>query len=160
MSWNKFLAGYALVVLLTFSKSRLIDYWVPIEFSIYLVFFVIRSSETVRALTLTFLCSISLDFIFQAYQVKGLACMGQLLLVYAVCFLKRHVIPQFEDLFLLAFFAIFYLGNYYITLGLGSLLGLHVQRVLPVNSLFHALFHTAIFGLLLLAVNKFRRDTP
>lgn len=158
MNWSKFFFGFMLVILVTFAKSRLIDYWVPIEFSIFLIFFIIRSSPVGQALVMTFILTLGLDFIFQAGQVKGIQTMAQLLLVYAIVNLKKHVIPQFEDVFLMGFFAIFFIGNHYITLGLSKLLGVYVETVAPVLIIFFALFHTALFGLLLAAGHKLNRS--
>lgn len=157
MSWNKFGIGFLLVVLATYAKSQITNYWVPFEFSTFLTFFVIRKSNMTRALAMTFVLTLGLDFIFQAGQIKGLNTMGQLLLVYVIVNLKKHVIPQFEDVFLMGFFAIFFIANYYISLGLSTLLGVYMETVAPVLLLFFALFHTAIFGFLLALGHKLNR---
>lgn len=157
MSWTKFGLGFLAVGLLTYAKTRLVDYWVPIEFGHFLIFFVLRSSQIRRALCMTFLVSVGLDFLVQAAHVKGLQVMGQLLLVYLGFNLKKHVIPQYEDVFLLLYFAIFYVGDYYIHWGLSSLLGLPFSRVNPSVFIFTALFHTAFFGLLILITAKLKR---
>jgi len=157
MSWSKFGVGFLMVVIATFAKAQITNYWVPIEFSIFLIFFIIRSSNVTRALLMTFVLTLGMDFIFQAGQVKGLETMGQLVLVFFVVNLKKHVIPQFEDVFLMGFFAVFFIANYYITLVLSKLLGVYVETVAPMLILFFALFHTAFFGLLLAIGHKFGR---
>ncbi|CAM2006864.1 hypothetical protein [Acanthopleuribacter pedis] len=146
MKWSHFWSGFLLVVLLTFAKSQITHFNVPLEFSYFLVFFIIRSSDTVRALLMTFTLSLGLDFIVQVGQVKGLACMSQLLLVYIVMLLKKHVIPNFEDLFLLGLFALFYLADFYLRLLIGVALNSPVPGVSPTVLVFHALVHTALFG--------------
>ena len=160
MSWNRFLAGSLAVILLFFAKAQLIRYWVPIEFSYFLIFFVLRSSGMVRALFFTFILSLSLDLLLQTGQIKGLGAMSQLALVYLVMNLKRHVVPAYEDLFLLGFFAFFYLTNYYMRWILSNLLGVYFPSI-PFSILaFLTLFHTSLFGLLLLITLRFRRDKP
>ena len=157
MSWNKFLLGFLMVVLLTYAKSRLTRYWVPIEFSFFLIFLVIRSSGIKRALIMTFTLSLGLDLILQTAQVKGLTGLGQLFLVYLVINLKRFILPVYEDLFLIVSFAIFYIANYYISWSLSELLGVYFQTIRPINLIFFALFHTVMFGLVLVVLIRFRR---
>ncbi|CAM2066269.1 hypothetical protein SCOR_12885 [Sulfidibacter corallicola] len=157
MKWSKFFGGFLLVILLTFAKSKITRYGVPIEFSIFLIFFVIRSTDTVRAILMTFILSLGLDLILQTGQVKGLATMTQMLLVYVIMLLKKHVIPNYEDLFLLGLFALFYVAEYYLRLGLGKLLNTYISTISPTILVFHALFHTAIFGLLLVINLRFSR---
>jgi hypothetical protein len=159
MSLTKFVLGFFLVVFLSFAKSELVDYWVPIEFSHFLIFFIIRSSTMVRALVLTFILSVGADILLQAHVIKGFAAISHLLLVYIVMHLKEHVVPAFEDLFLLGFFAIFYFVNYYIQLGLGELLGVAVQSISFPRLLFHTVFHMAAFGVLLNISNRLTRGT-
>lgn len=155
MSWGKFILGFILVVAATYGKSQITDYWVPIEFSFFLIFFIIRSTKDVRCLVMTFILSLSLDLLLQIGQIKGLGAMGQLLLVYIILKLKRSVVPNFQDFFLLGFFAIFYICNYIINMGLSSLLGNYYPAVSFVQLLFLALFHTGFFGILLLISNRF-----
>ena len=152
MTWGKFLLGFLLVVLLSFARSQLTPYWVPIDFSIFLIFVIIRSSDIRRALILTFILSLSLDIIFQAGQTKGLAGMGQLVIVYVIISLRRYIIPAFEDLFLVGSFAFFYLANYYIHHWLSNLFSVTHHSVSLVNLIFFTMFHTVLFGLLLIAL--------
>lgn len=157
MSLTKFALGFFFVVFLAFAKSELVDYWVPIQFAHFLIFFIIRSSKMVRALVLTFVLSIGLDILLQAHVVKGFAALSHLLLVYIVMHLKEHVVPAFEDLFLLGFFAIFYFVNYYVQVGLGELLGVSVQSISFPVLLFLTFFHMAAFGVLLNISNRLTR---
>ena len=157
MSWGKYLAGYFLVVSLFFAKSQLIRYWVPIEFSFFLIFFIIKSSGAARALFMVFLLSLGLDMIFQTGQVKGMAAMGQLPLVYLVIKLKKNVVPAYEDLSLSIFFVIFYVSNYYIHMGLAAMFGVYFEPLTTPKLLFMALFHTAVFATLLLILVKLPR---
>lgn len=146
MKWSHFWGGFLLVTLLTFAKSKITQFNVPIEFSYFLIFFIIRSSDAVRVLLMTFLLSLGLDFIVQVGEVKGLTCMSQLLLVYIVMLLKKHVIPNFEDLFLLGLFTLFYIADYYLRLFIGAVLNSPVAAVSLTVLVFHALVHTALFG--------------
>lgn len=155
MSWPKFFGGFILVVAATYGKSQVTDYWVPIEFSFFLIFFIIRSTKDVRCLAMTFILSLSLDLLLQIGQIKGLGAVGQLLLVYLILKLKRSVVPNFQDFFLLGIFAIFYITNYIISMGLSSLLGNYYPEVSFVQLLFLALFHTGFFGILLLISRRF-----
>lgn len=157
MKWGIFAICSLVVVLLYFTKSQITSYWVPIEFSFFLIFFIIRSSNLTRALIQTLLLSLGLDLIFHTGQVKGLSCMGQLVLVYIVFNLKRHVTPFFEDIFLLGFFAFFYLANYFISLGLSRLFRVYFQTIAPTNLLFLALFHTTLYSLMVFIYLRFRR---
>lgn len=159
MSLTKFGIGFFLVVFISFAKSELFNYWVPIQFSHFLIFFIIRSSKMVRALVLTFVLSVGLDILLQAHVVKGFAALSHLLLVYIVMHLKQHVVPAFEDLFLLGFFAIFYFVNYYTQMGLGSMLGVDVQTISFPVLLFLTFFHMATFGVLLNISNRLTRGT-
>lgn len=158
MSWSKFGLGFLLVVFVTFAKTRLVSYWVPIEFSIFLIFFFVRKSSMSRALVMTFVLSLGMDFIFQTGQIKGIQTMAQLLLVFGLGTLKKHVVPQLEDVFLMGFFAIFFVGNHYLTVALSKMLGVYVETVAPVLVLFFALFHTALFGFLLAITHRFQRS--
>ena len=159
MKWNSFSIGFLLVILCSFAKAQVTDYWVPIEFSFFLIFFIIRSSSVVRALTLTLILSLGLDLILQAGQIKGLAAMGQLVLIYVIAILRRHVNPLYEDLFLLGFFAIFYVTHYYINVVLSRIFGVHYQGVPFTTLIFLSLFHTALFSLMLFINVRFRRGT-
>ena len=157
MSWNRFLLGFLLVVLCSYGKSQVTNYWVPIEFSFFLIFMVVRSCRPIPALIYTFLLSLGLDMILQTGQIKGLGAMIQLLLVYGILHLKRNVVPAFQDLFLMGFFAIFYVTNYYINLGLCGMLDVYFPQVNLVQLLFMAFFHTGFFGLLLMIHVRFSR---
>ena len=85
--------------------------------------------------------------------------MVQLLLAYGIIHLKRSVVPTFQDFFLLGFFAIFYVTNYYINLGLCGMLKVYFPKVNMTQLVFLAFFHTAFFGLLLLISVRFSRGT-
>lgn len=152
MSWNRFALGFLLVTLLTYAKSQVTNYWVPIEFSYFLTFFILRNSSETRALIFTFLLSLGLDVILQVGLIKGISAASQLLLIYFIMKLKRNVVPAFHDFFLLTFFAIFYVVNYYLCIGLSQMLGSPFQypQINLIQLLFLAFFHTAFFGLLLL----------
>lgn len=152
MSWNRFALGFLLVTLLTYAKNQVTSYWVPIEFSYFLLFFVLRSCSERRALVFTFMLSLGLDVILQVGLIKGIACASQLFLVYLIMKFKQSVVPVYHDLFLLTFFAIFYVVNYYLTIGLSQALGSQFQypHVNFLQLMFLAFFHTAFFGLLLL----------
>ena len=123
----------------------------------FLIFLIVRDSSAPRALTLTLILSLSLDIIFQTGRIKGLACMGQLGLVYLVTVFRKQVNPLYEDLFLLIFFALFYIVNYYFYAGLSILFGVYFDPVHPANLLFRSLFHTALFSLLLFLQLRFER---
>ncbi len=159
MKWGSFFIGFLVVILLYFAKSQITNYWVPIEFSFFLIFFIIRSSNVGRALAQTLVLSLCMDLIFHTGQVKGLSCMGQLVLVYAVFHLKRHVTPFFEDIFLIGFFAFFYLANYYISLGLSGLFRVYYQTITPTNLLFLTLFHTTLYSLMVFVYLRFNRGS-
>ncbi len=152
MSWNRFALGFLLVTLLTYAKSQITNYWVPIEFSYFLIFFILRGSSETRALIFTFLLSLGLDVILQVGLIKGVSAASQLFLIYLIMKLKRNVVPAFHDFFLLTFFAIFYVVNYYLCIGLSQMLGSPFQypQINLIQLAFLAFFHTAFFGLLLL----------
>lgn len=152
MSWNRFVMGFLLVTLLTYAKSQITTYWVPIEFSYFLIFFILRSCSERRALVFTFLLSLGLDLVLQVGLIKGISAASQLLLIYLIMKLKQNVVPAFHDFFLLTFFAIFYVVNYYLCIGLSQVLGSPFQypQTNLIQLLFLAFFHTAFFGLLLL----------
>jgi len=150
MKWSRFFLGVVAVVLLSYGKSQITQYWVPMEFSFFLIFFVVRVSSMQRALLMTFLLSVGLDIIFQIGQIKGLSAMGQLGMVFLLIEARRYVIPNYSDLFLVGSFSLFYLGNYYISSWISSALSVTFQEIPFINLLFFALFHTVIFGLLTL----------
>jgi len=157
VSWGKYFAGYFLVVSLFFAKSQITRYWVPIEFSFFLMFFVIKYSQPVRALFMVFFLSLGLDLIFQTGQVKGMAAMGLLPLVYLILKLKKNVMPVYEDLSLCIFFVIFYVSNYYIHMGLSAMFGVYFEAISIPKLLFMALFHTAALATLFLISAKLSR---
>ena len=157
MSWGKYLVGYFLVVSLFFAKSQLIRYWVPIEFSYFLMFFIIRSTGPARSLFMIFMLSLGLDLIFQTGQVKGMAAMSQLPLFYLIMKLKQNVVPAYEDLSLAIFFVLFYVSNYYSHMGLAAMFGVYFEPLTTSKLLFMALFHTAAFAFLLLILTKLPR---
>lgn len=157
MSVGRFFLGFIIVVLLSYAKSQVTEYWVPVEFSFFLIFLIVRSSEVPRALVMTFVLSMSLDLIFQTSQTKGLSAMGQLMMVFFVIHARHHVIPNFCDLFLTAAFAIFYLGNYYIDSWLAGALGVYARSYPPMTVLFFTAFHTVIFGLILVVLARLQR---
>ncbi len=157
MTWSKFSLGFLAIVLLSFGKSQITEYWVPIEFSFFLIFLIIRNSSMQRALLMTFVLSVGLDIIFQIGHVKGLSAMGQLVMVFFLIEARRYVIPAHTDLFLVGCFSLFYLGNYYITGWISGILGIQFQEVPLVNLLFFSLFHTVLFGVLTLAILRIKR---
>jgi len=158
MRWSSFALGFLIIALLHYAKSRLLNYWIPIEFSFFLIFFIIRSSGTSRALIMTFLLSLGLDILFQSAQVKGLEAMGQTALVFAIMNIKKNVAPFYEDFILIAFFALFCLANYYIGLGLSALFGVYYQSLTVPKLLFFTLVHTILFSLALMVAIRFRRN--
>ena len=157
MNPGHFGLGFMAVVLLTYAKSQFTEYWVPIEFSFFLIFLIIRSSEVPRALLMTFILSISLDLIFQTEQVKGLGAIGQLLMVYLIIHAKQRLLPNYSDLVLTVSFAIFYIGNYYIYRLLAGSFDIYARPYPLVSVLFFALFHMAIFGAILVVLVRFQR---
>ncbi len=158
MSWSKFALGALIVILLYYAKSRLINYWTPIEFSYFLIFFIIRASSLNRALIMTFVLSLGLDLIFQSGQIKGLAAMSQLALVFLIMSVKKYLVPFYEDFFLIVFFALFCVADYCIGLGLSALFGVYYQTINAPKLLFVTLIHTIIFSLALLIAIRFRRN--
>lgn len=152
MSFNRFAAAFVAVTLLSYGKSQITDYWVPIEFSFFLIFFVIRSCSERLALVYTFFVSLGLDMILQVGLIKGIPCVAQLLLVYLIMKLKRHVVPNFQDSFLLLFFGIFYIANYFLCRAFSFSLGREVFPYPEVSIwqlLFLAFFHTCGFLVLI-----------
>ena len=158
MSWTKFLMWFLVVVLATYAKSQLTLYWVPIEFSFFLIFFILRSSGINRTLIMTLILSLGLDFIFQTGQIKGLGAMGQLIMVYALVKIRVMVIPSYTDLIFTGCFALFYVGNYYMTRWLSSLFGVYFQSTQLVNVFFFAVVHMMIFGVMLVIALRFRKE--
>ena len=157
MSPGHFTLGFFAVVLLTYAKSQFTEYWVPIEFSFFLIFLIIRSSEIPRALIMTFILSLSLDLIFQTEQTKGLGAIGQLFMVFLIIHARRRLLPNYSDFVLVWAFAIFYLGNYYIYKWLAGSFDIHVRTYPFVTVLFFAAFHMVIFGLILVVAARFTR---
>lgn len=152
MKWSSFLIGVLIIVLLSYGKSQITQYWVPLEFSFFLIFLVIRTSSMRRALIMTCLLSVGLDIIFQIGQIKGLTAMGQLVMVFLLIEARRYVIPSSSDFFLVGSFALFYMGNYYIAVWLSNLLGVVFQQIPFINLLFFSLVHTVIYGVVTLGV--------
>ena len=164
MSFGRFALGFLLVTLLSYGKSQITDYWVPIEFSFFLIFFIIRSSSERRALVFTFLLSLGLDMVLQVGMIKGIPCAVQLVLVYTLMKFMRRLVPNFHEMFLLVFFSVFYIANYYMCMGLSHALGHQIFPYPEVGLgklIFLAFFHTGFFGLLLLLDLRFskRGDT-
>ena len=160
MKWINFLIGAVAVIVLTFVKTRLIDSSWPIDLSLFLVFFIIRAGRMELALIQVFLLGLSMDFILQVAYIKGLSGMGQLLLVYAAIHMKHYIAPSFEDFFLFIYFAVFYIGNYFIGLGLSRLFGVHYETITPGNLFLYAGIHTVIFAVLLTIAKRLQRGEP
>jgi hypothetical protein len=158
MSWTNYFIWFLVVVLATYAKSQITLYWVPIEFSFFLIFFVLRQSSMNRALMMVMILSLGLDIIFQTGQIKGLSAMGQLVMAYALVKIRDTVIPSYSDLIFTGAFAIFYIGNYYITMLLSGLFGVYHKNTPPVNVIFFAFVHMMIFGVMLVIALKFRKE--
>ena len=158
MRWSRFAIGFLVVVLLSYIHVELIDKWGGLEISFFMIFFIIRRSSAPRALLQTFLLSLGVDLILQAAQVKGLAAMSRLLVVYAIMQLKRTVVPLYEDLFLLGFFAVFFILDYLINKGISAVFGVYYPDVTAARLLFLALAHTAIMATLLMISLRFEKE--
>ncbi|MDJ0838512.1 MAG: hypothetical protein QNK37_18490 [Acidobacteriota bacterium] len=155
MPWSRFLGGFVVVVLLSYVQPKAIAQWGTVEISFFMMFFIIRSPNQIRALIQIFLLSLGVDLVLQAAHVKGISAMSELLLAFAVIELKRSVVPEYEDLFLLGFFAIFYLANYYISLGISAGFGVYYPVLSLPRLLFLALFHTTVMAVLLMLSIRF-----
>ncbi len=86
--------------------------------------------------------------------------MVQLVLVYLVYNFKKNVVPNYQDYFLMAFFAFFYFANYYINLGLCAMLDTYYPKVTFAQLLFLAIFHTIFFGVIQALALRFSREIP
>jgi len=158
MAWSRFAIGFAVVVLLSFVHVELVDKWGGLELSYFMIFFIIRGERVPRALVQTFILSLGVDLILQAAQVKGLAAMGQLVVVYAIMQLKRTIVPLYEDLFLLGFFAIFFLADYAINTGVAAVFGVYYPSLSFPRLLFLALLHTSVMAVLLMLSLRFGKE--
>ena len=156
MKISTFLGAFLGVGLLQFFQTRY-NFTIQIDFSLLLIMLLIRDNETIRAMLLTFTLSVGLDVIFQTEGIKGLHALAQLPLVFLGCHLKKWVIPGFFDHLLVAYFALFYLLNYY---GIGAIslgLGLEFEADPFLRVFYGACFHTLIFGVLLTIMIRIRK---
>jgi len=158
MKWSKFILGFLVVLLISYTKPRSWEQWGVIDVSMILIFLIVRSSDLSRALLMTFLLSFGVDLMLQTAQVKGLAAMSQLLLVFVIIKLKDTVIPLYEDLFLLFFFALFYISNHLLTLLISSAFDLYYPPLSFSRLVFLALFHTTILAVAFFLTLKFSRS--
>lgn len=160
MSTRWLLLWYAVVVFVTFLQNEILDQPNFLEPSLILIVIMARTTAVRRALIATFIISVSLDLLFSVSQVKGLAAMVQLLLVYGLSLFQKHIVPRYWDVFVLVYFAIFYLLNYYGSWGLSELLGLRFDALLVTELVYRAVIHTLIFGAVLLMLLRFSKDLP
>ena len=156
MSFGKFSLLFFLVALLDLGEARLLGFQIQLEFSYFLIFFLIRTCSPARALALSFLLSLGLDLLLQAAQVKGIEAMSVLLLVYGVMQVKKQVIPQYENLFSIVFFFLFYIANQYLTLSINRLFSLAYPMLSLKVILAGALIHTSLFALLVAMIRRWR----
>ncbi len=158
MKWSKFFLGFLVVLLISYTKPRAWEQWGVIDVSLVMLFLIVRSSELSRALFMTFLLSFGVDLMLQTAQVKGLTAMSQLLLVFVIIKLKHTVIPLYEDLFLLLFFALFYIGNHLLTMLLTSVFNLYYPPLSLPRLFFLSLFHTTILAVAFFVTLRFSRS--
>ena len=155
MPWSSFAGGFVVVVLLSYVQPRAIAQWGTIEISFFMMFFIIRGPKQVTGLIQIFLLSVGVDLVLQTAQVKGISAMSELILAFTVIQLKRTVIPLYEDLFLLGFFAFFYVANYYMSLGISLGFGQYYPSLSLPRLLFLALFHTIMMAVLMMIAIRF-----
>jgi len=146
MSATRFAVLFTVLMVLTALQDRFLPAHLQVEFSLILIFLVIRSTPVHRALIMTFIASLAVDLVTQAALIKGLHCLGQLPLVYLIMNLRRIVVPRFSELFLMALFTLFYLLNYYIFVSLCALFGLACQQLEAPVLVYRMLIHTMLFG--------------
>ncbi len=150
---------FVIVIAITFVQHKFTAGNHFLEPSLILLVLIARTSPVTQAIFWTIAISVSLDLVFAAGQVKGLGAMVQMALVYIMAHFKKHIIPSHWDLFVLFFFALFYLLNYYGTWGLSELLGLSFDTMSWVELVYRAVIHTLMFGAVLLMVLRFSKDT-
>lgn len=166
MPWSRFSLGFIVVILLSFLHLQFLDKWGGFEITYFMIFFILRAPDDgnrrvpIRVLVLiqVFLLSFGADLVLQAAHVKGLAAMSQLTIVYVIMELKRSIVPRYEDLFLLGFFAVFYVADYVINFGLSKAFGLYHAAVPIQRLLFLTLTHTTVMALLLLASIRYTKE--
>lgn len=157
MSWNKFGFGFLVVALLTSATFMLKQHGSGYQFSYFLIFLILQESKLGRAMLLIVLLSLGLDILFQGSHIKGLAAMSTLFLIFGIMKLKRFVVSAYHDLFLVCFFAFFYIAQYYMNRSMCHMFGVHTVSIGLPRLLILDVLHTGIFGLLLTVQAKLSR---
>jgi len=150
-----FILWFILLMLLTFVQYRVLHSSVFLDATPILIFLVIRESGMVKSLVFTFFLSLGVDLVFQTQHLKGIACLGQLPLVFLIISIKNNVVPYQEDFFLMGLFAVFFILDYYIFGSLSGLFGQPIELFPFWVVLYRSLVHTAIFGAVILLNIKF-----
>lgn len=155
MKTRVFVLWSILLILIMFLQYQWLKTAVFLDATPILIFLVIRQSGVVRSLIFTFVLSLGVDVVFHSHHIKGIACLGQLPLVFLIMTLKKHVVPYQEDFFLMGLFAVFFVMDYYIFSVLSGLFG-QPAELLPFWIVFYrSLVHTAIFGAIVILSIKF-----
>lgn len=150
-----FVPWFLLLALLYFAQGRLWHGAVQIEWMFFLIMFIIRDCDDIRALIYTCALSLGLDFVLQSHAVKGLDAMVLLLLVQGALWLKKQVMPTLLPIFLSAGCGVFYVLHHYLTNGLKLALKLEMEPLGPRQVLVTALVHIVLFAMVL-AVTRLR----